>query len=263
MMCLIEAANMHILLKGKKIIGGVNLKFIQGKITSIIGPNGSGKTTILRSLCRNIKPSQGIITLNGRDIFSYTAKAFAKEAAFLSQNHECPEDLAVKELVRYGRYAHKPWWKGGTKEDASAVQWALKMTGMIGFADRNMGTLSGGERQRAWISMALAQKPKLLILDEPTTYLDICYQLEILELIKHLNQKEGITVIMVLHDINQASRFSDEIVIIKEGMVFASGSPWDVINTDNLRRVFRVETDINYDGSGSNPIFYPKCVACL
>lgn len=263
MMCLIETKNMHILFKSKKIIDGVDLKFLQGKITSIIGPNGSGKTTILRAICRNIKPSRGTITLNGRDIFSYSAKAFAKEVAFLSQNHECPEDLAVKELVRYGRYAHKSWWRGNTKEDDSAVEWALEMTGMIDFADQSMGTLSGGEKQRTWISMALAQKPRLLILDEPTTYLDICYQLEVLELIKHLNKKEGITVIMVLHDINQAARFSDEIVIIKKGKAFASGSPCDVINIGNLRDVFRVETDINYDSSGGNPIFYPKCIASL
>ncbi|HBM81721.1 MAG TPA: iron ABC transporter ATP-binding protein [Clostridiaceae bacterium] len=261
-MYLVEVKNMHILLKNKKIIDGINLKFLRGKITSIIGPNGSGKTTILRAICRNIKLSQGTIDLDGKDISSYSTKGFAKKVAFLSQNHECPEDIAVRELVRYGRYAHKSWWRGDTKEDDSVVGWALEMTGMIDFAERSMGTLSGGEKQRAWISMALAQKPELLILDEPTTYLDICYQLEILELIKHLNEKEGITVIMVLHDINQAARFSDEIAIIKKGKVFASGSPFDVINTDNLREVFGVETDITYDSSGGNPVFYPKCIAC-
>ncbi|HBM74104.1 MAG TPA: iron ABC transporter ATP-binding protein [Clostridiaceae bacterium] len=262
MMYLVETKNMHISFKNKKIIDGLDLKFLQGKITSIIGPNGSGKTTILRAICRNVKLKQGTITLNGRDVFSYSAKAFAREVAFLSQNHECPEDIAVEELVRYGRYAHKSLWKGNTKEDNSAVKWALEMTGMTDFADRSMGTLSGGEKQRAWISMALAQKPKLLVLDEPTTYLDICYQLEVLELIKRLNRDQGITVIMVLHDINQAARFSDEIVIIKNGKVFTSGSPYDVLNTGNLRKVFGVETDINYDSSGGNPVFYPKCIAC-
>ena len=262
MMYLVEAKNIHISFKSKKIINGMDLKFVQGKITSIIGPNGSGKTTILKAICRNIKPSRGTITLNGRDIFSYNAKDFAKEVAFLSQNHECPGDLAVKELASYGRYAHKSWWKGSTEEDDSAVLWALEMTGMIDFADRSMGTLSGGEKQRAWISMALAQKPKLLVLDEPTTYLDICYQLGVLELIRRLNKNEGITVIMVLHDINQAARFSDEITIIKNGRAFASGSPCDVINVSNLREVFGVETDINYDSRGSNPIFYPKRISC-
>ncbi len=260
-MDIIEVKDMDIILGNKKIIDRVDLNIQQGKITSIIGPNGSGKTTILRAICRNIRPGRGTITLDGRDVFSYTSNAFAKKVAFLAQSHECPNDLTVRELVGYGRYAHKSWWKGNTEEDDSAVEWAVEMTGMTDFAEKNMGTLSGGERQRAWIAMALAQKPELLVLDEPTTYLDICYQLELLELIRDLNKNEGITVIMVLHDINQAARFSDEIKIIDKGKVFASGSPCEVVNTANLREVFRVETDIKYDGG--SPVFYPKRVAAM
>mgnify|MGYP000850252149 FL=1 len=259
MMNIIEVKDMDITLGNKKIIDGVNLNITRGRITSIIGPNGSGKTTILRAICRNIRPGRGRISLDGRDVFSYSFNAFAKKVAFLSQIHECPGDLTVKELVSYGRYAHRSWWQRETSEDAHATEWALEMTGMTGFLNKRMGVLSGGEKQRAWISMALAQKPELLVLDEPTTYLDICYQLELLELIRQLNKDEGITVIMVLHDINQAARFSHEIKIINNGKVFSSGSPHDVINVYNLRNVFRVETDISYDGD--SPVFYPKCVA--
>lgn len=259
-MCLVQVKDLHIIIKGKKILSDINLEISQGKITSIIGPNGSGKSTLLKTLCRSIRPAKGAVNLNGKNIKSMKIKDFAREVAFLTQHHEGPGDITVKELVEYGRYAHREWWKGNNREDVEIVEWALTKTNLTYFSERTVGTLSGGEQQKAWIAMALAQKPKLLILDEPTSYLDICHQLEVLELVKRLNRDEDITVIMVLHDINQAARFSDELIVLKDGKVFTRGKPLEVINTDNLREVFRVETEISYDNSGSKPIFYPKSV---
>ncbi|MCX7841809.1 MAG: ABC transporter ATP-binding protein [Clostridia bacterium] len=260
MMQLIEIKDLHVCIKNKAILSGIDFVLAEGKITSIIGPNGSGKTTLLKSICRIVKPSRGSIALKGVDINKIKTKAFAGDVAFMTQHHECPSDLTVRELVEYGRYARRTWWKGGGREDQEIVDWALAKTGMECFAHRMLVTLSGGERQRAWIAMSLAQKPKLLILDEPTTYLDICHQLEILELIKALNRDEGITVLMVIHDINQAVRFSDELLIIREGKIYASGHACEIINEENLKEVFRVNTHIFYDSETKKPFFYPKNV---
>ena len=260
MSCLMKAESICYKIRNKNILTDIDLEIHGGKITSIIGPNGSGKTTLLKLLCRNIRASKGSVYLDGKNILHAGNRSFARMIAYLSQQNECPPDLSVKELVEYGRYSHRPWWRGFSKEDTQTVSWALERTGMSYFSERTLVSLSGGERQRAWIAMALAQKPRILLLDEPTTYLDICHQIEVLDLIRKLNIDEKISVVMVLHDINHAARFSDELVIIKNGKLFACGNPFDVINRENLRRAFHVETDVRYDGADRRPVFYPRTV---
>lgn len=248
--------DVSVTLGGKQILQGVTLSVPEGRITSIIGPNGSGKTTLLKTLCRGIRPQKGHISLMGRNIQAIRLKEFAREAAFLTQIHDCPGDVTVQELVSFGRFAHRSWWKGSSEEDAQVVDWAVKRTGLGEMKERTMGTLSGGERQRAWIAMALAQKPRVLILDEPTTYLDIAHQQEVLALVGSLNAEEKLTVIMVLHDINQAVRYSDHIVVLEQGRVFACGEACEVVNGETLRQVFGVEAQVIHHTPEGRPVFH-------
>jgi len=169
-------------------------------------------------------------------------------------------DVSVKALVQYGRYAHQDWWRGKSAEDEEIVDWAIGRTNLRGYENRKINTLSGGEQQRAWIAMSIAQKPKLLLLDEPTTYLDISHQLEIMELVVSLNLEDGITIVMVLHDINHAARFADRMVVISGNKVYMEGRPWDVLAGNVLEDVFRVNAEITNDTETGRPIFYAKNV---
>jgi iron complex transport system ATP-binding protein len=232
----------------------------QGKIYSIIGPNGSGKTTLLRTISRNINPAGGQVFLNGSDIFQMRYKAIARQMAVLSQVHNDMSDISIRELVTYGRFAHRDWWKGTNEDDNKIVDWAIKRTNLTEYDYRKINTLSGGERQRAWIAMAIAQKPQILLLDEPTTFLDISHQLEVLELVSDLNREEGITILMVLHDINHAVRYSDELIVLKDGDLYAQGKPWDVLNISLLQDVFHVEANITEDKQSGKPVFHARKV---
>ena len=180
--------------------------------------------------------------------------------AVLSQTHEMMGDVSVQQLVSYGRYAHRSWWVGSTRNDAQIIEEALEKTGLQDLKKRKITTLSGGERQRAWIAMAIAQEPSIMILDEPTTFLDISHQLEILELISHINREQGITILMVLHDINHAVRFSHQLLVMKDGKLFATGSPGDVLSAGILEDVFRVRADIYWDPETGVPLFHAKTV---
>lgn len=257
-MNILEACDISVSFNERNIIKKLNLNIDEGKIVTIIGPNGSGKTTLLRVLCRTLKPRNGIVSLNGKDIFKMKTKNVAKELAIMTQNHSDTGDITVKNLVQYGRFVHRNFLSGKTEDDEKAVEWALKKTCMYEFSDRIVDTLSGGERQRAWIAMALAQKPKILLLDEPTTFLDICHQIEVLELVHSLNIEEKITVVMVLHDINFSSKYSDQLVVIKNGDIYAKGSPSEVINETTMREVFRVKGSITADKDTKKPIFWPE-----
>lgn len=259
-MNILTVENIKVNFKEKQVLKGINLDIQKGKIISIIGPNGCGKTTLLRVMSRNLKPTEGKVLLNGQDIHKLKSKAVAKEMAILSQSNGCPEDISIKDLVSYGRFAHKRAFSGLTNEDNEIVNWAIKRTGLIKLKDRKVSTLSGGERQRAWIAMAIAQKPSILLLDEPTTYLDISHQLELLDLIKSLNETENITIVMVLHDINQASKYSHELVVIKDGKLCCKGSPNYVISDYMLKRVFNLYVDIGEDKDTKKPIIYAKSV---
>ncbi|HML46777.1 MAG TPA: ABC transporter ATP-binding protein, partial [Clostridia bacterium] len=246
--------------RGVPVISNVSFDIQAQKIYSIIGPNGCGKTTLIRTISRNMRPLSGQILLDGRDIFHTNTKLVARSIAVLSQNNRTMSDVTVKKLVQYGRYAHHDWWMGRSGEDERIVEWAIDKTNLRGYEDRRIHTLSGGEQQRAWLAMSIAQRPRLLLLDEPTTYLDISHQLEIMELISRLNREDGITIVMVLHDINHAARYSDEMIVVKNRGIYMRGDPWTLLENNILRDVFRVEAEITRDAESDRPIFYAKKV---
>ncbi len=222
----------------------VDVAIPQGKITTLIGPNGSGKSTLLKSLVRLQPFFEGTVCLDGRDITTMTARDVARKLALLPQSRTVPQGIRVRELCGYGRYPHRQAFARMGPEDREAVAWALEVTGMEAFADREVDTLSGGQRQHAWIAMALAQKTSILVLDEPTTYLDIAHQLDILKLLQELNRQQGVTVLMVLHDINHALMFSDYIIALKSGCIAYQGSPRHVVTPQMLHDVFGVNSAV-------------------
>ena len=212
-----------------------------GKITTLIGTNGSGKSTILKTLSRLLTPEEGTVCLDGDSIFRMSTRAVAQRLAVLPQGAQAPSCITVKDLFEYGRYPYRKRLSGLTSEDEEIIKWAMESTNILNMAGRDMDQLSGGQKQRAWIAMALAQKTGILFLDEPTTYLDISHQLEILQLLKQLNRKQGVTVVMVLHDLNHAIMFSDHLVTIKNGEKYLEGPPERVVTPHMLREVFDVE----------------------
>ncbi|MGX2961149.1 ABC transporter ATP-binding protein [Peribacillus sp. JNUCC 23] len=231
------------------ILDSVNAEIEEGKITTIIGPNGSGKSTLLGVMSRNYFPYIGEVILDGKAISQYKPKEFAKKLAIVHQQNEAPWDITVEKLVAFGRLPHKGFLSQNQEEDEQAIEWALTCTKLHDKRKKTLEQLSGGERQRVWIAMTLAQRTPLLFLDEPTTYLDIYYQLEVLELIKELNEKHGLTIVMVLHDINQAIRYSDKIIVMNEGNVVESGHPLDVITTAMVKQIYGVDVMIQSDPS--------------
>lgn len=238
------------------IIDSLNLEIPKGKITVFLGSNGCGKSTLLRSCARLLKPNGGSIVLNGSEMSRLSTKEIAKQLAILPQGPTAPEGLTVLQLVKQGRYPHQNWLRQWTPEDEKSVWGALKATRMEELAERPVDALSGGQRQRAWIAMTLAQGTDTILLDEPTTYLDLTHQIEVLDLLYELNEKEGRTIVMVLHDINLACRYAHHIVAIKDKKVFASGKPEDVVNPDMIRSVFDMDCRIC-----SCPMFgTPMCI---
>lgn len=218
-----------------------------GKITTIIGPNGCGKSTLLNVMSSNGKPRKGEVILDGKAIARYRPVELARRLAVVHQQNEAPDDLTVERLIRFGRMPHKTMFSSNKQEDEEAVEWAIACTNLEQRRFRTLDQLSGGERQRVWIAMALAQRTPILFLDEPTTYLDMFYQLEIMELIQRLNQAYGLTIVMVLHDINQALRYSDVIIAMKEGRILASGHPREVLTSELIEEVYDVQVLIRRD----------------
>lgn len=242
-MCLIEAQNIKVCFGDKTILEALNLKVPKGKITTIIGPNGSGKSSLLRALTGVLPVVSGDVLFQEINLKKIKNKKLAQKLAFLPQSPLVPADLTVKDLVAYGRFPHRKWWSDNFAEEQKIIEWSLRETGVDELKDRLVSTLSGGERQRAWIAMALAQKPQLLMLDEPTTYLDIGHQLEIMQIIKKLNSEYNISIVMVIHDLNHALQYSDNIVVMNKGKIVTQGEPGEVITTDLLRKIFGVEAD--------------------
>lgn len=245
----------------RRVIEDLNLTLQAGAVTTIIGANGCGKSTLLRSLSRLLAPEKGAVLLNGADLHRLSTKAVAQKLAILPQGPSAPEGLTVEELAWFGRHPHQGMFAGRTAEDKKTVAWALDQTGMTVFAGRPLESLSGGQRQRAWIAMSLAQGTDILLLDEPTTYLDLSHQLEVLHLLRRLNAEEGKTVVMVLHDLNQAVRYSDEIVAVLNGAVYAQGDPGEVMNKALLREVFGLEAHLLADPDTGRPHVIPYGIA--
>ncbi|WP_138206286.1 ABC transporter ATP-binding protein [Haloimpatiens lingqiaonensis] len=242
----------------KVVVKDFSMHVKKGEVVTIIGPNGSGKSTVLKAIGRLLKPMDGTVYLDGKSIWNMKGKEIAKEMACLSQHNFAPEDMSVKKLIGFGRNPHKNWLEGLNKEDESIVEWAIEKTNLKHIEDKGMMNISGGERQRAWIAMALAQKPKILLLDEPTTYLDINNQIEILDLVKELNEKLQLTVIMVLHDLNQAAKYSDRVLVIKDGNIKGVGKPENILNEKLIKDVYKVEMNILRNQFGEKLVFIPK-----
>lgn len=252
---MITASNLKIGYDNKIVVDKFELEITQGEIISLIGPNGSGKSTILKVISRLMNSIDGVVYLDGYDIHKLPSKEVAKKLSILSQYQSTLPDFTVEELVSYGRMPHRKWYETKTKEDEEIIQWALKQTRVYKLKDRSINSLSGGERQRAWIAMALAQRSKVLLLDEPTTYLDICHQMEVMELVSRLNKELNLTVVMVLHDLNQAVRYSNRMVVIKDGKIVTQGIPEKVLTKQLLRDVYNIEAEVSIDNRVGKPVF--------
>ena len=239
------------------IIEELDLKIPKGEITVFIGGNGCGKSTLLRSLARLLKPQDGSILLEGKEIAKQSTKEVAKKLAILPQGPIAPEGLSVLQLVKQGRYPYQTWLKQWSEHDEKVVWDALRATGMEDFAERSVDSLSGGQRQRAWIAMTLAQETDIILLDEPTTYLDLTHQIEILDLLFELNEKEQRTIVMVLHDLNLACRYAHNIVAIRDKKIFAQGKPEDVISCELVKSVFDMSCQITVDPLFGTPLCIP------
>lgn len=228
-----------------EVLRGLSAEIKSGAVTTLMGANGCGKTTLLSLLTKNLKPAEGSILLDGQNLVGISLKDFARRAAIVHQKNAAPNDLTVEKLVSYGRLPYSSIFRAGLDEKNQAqVERAMALTGLLPLKDRRIGTLSGGQRQRAFIAMALAQDTKLLFLDEPTTSLDVRYQVEILRLVERLNREQGITIVMVLHDINQALAYSDEVIGLKDGRVAVQGAPEDVIDSDSLQTLYGIRLPV-------------------
>ena len=238
----------------KQILNDICMEFEKGKITTIIGPNGCGKSSLLKTIPRTVTPVAGAAVFEGRPVKSYSPKELAKKIAYLPQIHTSPDDINIRTLVSYGRYPYKKFGSGLTEEDKRIVDETLELTGLSHLADRLMNNLSGGEKQRAWIAMTICQQPEILLLDEPITYLDVGYQVEVLELVRELCDRLKITIVMVLHDMNFTARYSNRIYVLKDRRVYDYGKPTAIIDQDHMERVFSIDSQIVHDDRNDCPV---------
>jgi len=238
----------------RTIVNNLSVEIPDKKITTIIGPNGCGKSTLLKAITRIISHQSGNILLDGNDISKVNTKLLAKQMAILPQTPESASGLTVGELVSYGRFPYQKGFGRLTKKDYEVIDWALEVTGTIDFKFRPVDALSGGQRQRVWIAMALAQETEIIFLDEPTTYLDMAHQLEVLELLQKLNLEQERTIVMVLHDLNQAARFADHIIALKDGEIVKAGKCDEVICHKVLKKVFNIDAVIGHDPRTGKPM---------
>lgn len=241
----------------RTIIRDLSATFPAGKITTIVGPNGCGKSTLLRAMSGLLNLDTGTVSVDGQNISDMKRKDVARILGMLPQSPVAPEGLLVSDLVARGRHPHQAWFRQWSSTDEDAVFEALKQTGSADLASRTLDELSGGQRQRVWISMVLAQNTDILFLDEPTTYLDLATSVDILELVDSLRQELGRTVVMVLHDLNLAVRYSDYLVVMKDGQVIASGTPAEVITADLLQEAFDLRARVIEDPETGDPLIVP------
>ncbi len=250
----LNASQVDIGYRNTTIIKELDVQIRDGKITSIIGPNGCGKSTLLKALSRLIEVKNGEVLLDNQNIQHQSTKEVAKNIAILPQTPTVTDSITVEELVSYGRFPHQKGFGRLSKKDKDEIEWSLNVTGITEFRHQSINDLSGGQRQRVWIAMALAQKTDIIFLDEPTTYLDISHQLEILQLVQQLNKEVGCTIVMVLHDINQAIRFSDYLLIMKEGQIIDNGPTDQVISKEILESVFNIDAVLGKDPRTGKPL---------
>jgi len=246
---------------GDPVVRDLSITLADGRVTTIVGPNGCGKSTLLRTMSRLLKPTSGTVLLDGESIHDLHTRDVARTMALLPQSPIAPDGLLVRDLVGRGRHPHQRWFSQWSPEDERIVELALEMTDTASLRDRPLDQLSGGQRQRAWIAMTLAQDTDLLLLDEPTTYLDLAHQVEVLDLVTRLNRERGRTVVMVLHDLNLAARYSDTIAVMKDGVLVTQGSPSDVFTSAMLAETFGLDADVLADPRTGLPIIVPTSSA--
>ena len=255
---MLQVRNLKVSYDATVIVDGIDLDVPQGGVTTIIGPNGCGKSTLLRATAGLIASDSGTVTLNGVDTAKLKRREIARQLAVLPQTPVAPEGLTVRDLVSRGRHPHQSWLRQASAEDARAVDAVMELTNIAEFADRPLERLSGGQRQRAWIAMVLAQDTPLVFLDEPTTYLDLSHSVEVLSLVRRLADQEGRTVLMVLHDLNLAARYSDQLIVMQRGEVRAVGTPTEVVTESLLSRVFDLPAVVASDPVSGGPLVVPR-----
>ncbi|MFH8594096.1 ABC transporter ATP-binding protein [Streptomyces rimosus] len=253
----LAARDLTLAYEDRTVVDGLDLDIPPGAVTVVVGPNACGKSTLLRALGRLLKPRRGTVLLDGTDLARIPTKKIAQALGLLPQTPVAPEAITVADLVSRGRQPHQYWWRQWSGADERAVAEAMARTDVTRLADRPVDELSGGQRQRVWIAMALAQETDVLLLDEPTTYLDIAHQVEVLDLIRQLNHDRGRTVVAVLHDLNQAARYADHLVAMKEGRIVAQGHPSAVVTAGLVREVFGLESVVVPDPVTGSPLVVP------
>ncbi|MCI4128657.1 ABC transporter ATP-binding protein [Bacillus haynesii] len=253
----IAIENLSVSISSNNIIRNLSVNIPNNEITGILGTNGSGKSTLLRTISKLLKPDSGRISIHGKPLSSYSAKKLAQTVSMLPQSYDSDLDMTVYELVEQGRFPHAGAIKMLKKQDHEAINLALELTKLVNYQDRKLSHLSGGERQRAWIALSIAQESPILLLDEPTTFLDVQHQLAVLDLIQSLNKQQRKTVVMVLHDINQAIKYCDQMMIMKDGRLYAQGRPENVITEKTLHDVFGVEAHFFNEPETDRQICFP------
>ncbi|ASY31742.1 MULTISPECIES: ABC transporter ATP-binding protein [Streptomyces] len=253
----LEARALHLGYARRGVVAGVSTALPTGKVTMIVGPNACGKSTLLRGLARLLSPTAGDVLLDGEDIHSVPSREVAARLGILPQTPVAPDGIRVLDLVGRGRYPHQGLFRRWSTEDDTAVAEALAATDTLDLADRPVDELSGGQRQRVWIAVALAQRTGILLLDEPTTYLDLPHQVDVLDLVTDLNRERGTTVVAVLHDLNLACRYGDHLIALREGRVVAEGAPAEVVTEDLVREVFAMDCRVVPDPVSGTPLVLP------
>jgi len=253
----LQAEGVHLAYEEKVVARDLSIIVPDGKVSVLIGPNGSGKSTALRALARLLKPTSGSVVLDGKSIHSLSTKEVARRLAILPQLLIAPESITVEDLVWFGRHPHRSSLRTPSTDDKDTVEWALEVTGSAEIRDRQVDQLSGGQRQRAWIALCLAQGTDLILLDEPTTFLDIAYQLDVLDLLADLNREQNKTIVMVLHDVNQAAEYAQNVFVLSEGTLVDEGPPETVLTCDMMRDVFGIESQILAHPVSGKPLCVP------
>jgi iron complex transport system ATP-binding protein len=254
----LQARGLRVAYDGRVVIDGLDLSLERGRITTLVGANGSGKSTLLKALGRILRPAAGSVLLEGEAIGSLPTKEVARRLAILPQTPTAPPGITVRDLVMRGRNPHQTWARPWSADDAAIVARTLADTGLTEVADRDVATLSGGQRQRVWIALVVAQQAATLLLDEPTTFLDLTHQLSVLRLVRRINREAGSTVVMVLHDLSLAARYSDRLVVLHQGRIVADGPPADVVTPEMLHTAFDLKARVVPDPVTGTPLVVPE-----